>query len=59
MRSLANDYDRGAFLIERLGAERYLDPPLMAVLLTLRRQLIDEEGATTAAEMMMVDCAVE
>jgi hypothetical protein len=52
------DYARGAFLIERLGAERFLDPPLLAVLLTLRRRLMEEEGATTAAEAMMVDCAV-
>src|SRR5919197_6413342 len=28
-----SDYERGAFLLERLGAERHLDPPLMAVLL--------------------------
>src|SRR5687767_5372442 len=25
------DYDCGQFLLDRLGAERYLDPPLMAV----------------------------
>jgi len=50
--------DDGSFLIERLGAERYLDPALMAVLLALRRRLIDEHGATTAAELMMVDLAV-
>ncbi len=38
----SEDYDRGAFLIDRLGAERHLDPALMAVLLVLRRRLIDE-----------------
>ncbi len=54
----SEDYARGHFLIDRLGAERYLDPVLMAVLLSLRRRLIDEEGATTAADLMMVDCAV-
>jgi hypothetical protein len=42
----------------RLGAERHLDPPLMAVLLTLRRRLIDEYGATTAAELVLIDSAV-
>jgi hypothetical protein len=52
------DYDSGEFLLSRLGAERYLDPPLMAVLLALRRRLIEEHGATTAAEIMMVDTAV-
>jgi hypothetical protein len=52
------DYDSGEFLLSRLGAERYLDPPLMAVLIALRRRLIEEHGATTAAEVMMVDMAV-
>ena len=49
------DYDSGQFLLSRLGAQQYLDPPLMAVLLALRRRLIEEHGATTAAELMMVD----
>src|SRR5438874_2024541 len=53
-----DEYDRGAFLIDRLGAERHLDPPLIAVLLRLRRGLIDEHGATTAAELMVIDFAV-
>jgi nucleoid DNA-binding protein len=30
----------------------------MAVLLTLRRRLIDEHGATTAAELMLIDSVV-
>ena len=49
------DYDRGAFLLERLGAERHLDPLLMATLLTLRRRLIAEHGATSAAELLLID----
>ena len=49
------DLASGQFLIDRLGAERYLDPPLMAALLVLRRGLIDEHGATTAAELMLID----
>ena len=40
------------------GPQRYLDPPLMAVLLALRRRLVEEHGAETAAELMMVDMAV-
>ena len=52
------DLDTGNFLIDRLGAERHLDPAMMAMLLVLRRRLIDEHGATTAAELMMVDLAV-
>jgi len=53
-----DDFDSGAFLLERLGAERYLDPPLAAVLLGLRRRLVEEHGATTAAELMLIDSAV-
>jgi len=52
------DYDSGQFLLSRLSAQRYLDPPLMAVLLALRRRLVEEHGAETAAELMMVDMAV-
>ncbi len=52
------EYQRGAFLIEQLGAERHLAPTLMAVLLVLRRRLVDEHGATTAAELMLIDLAV-
>jgi hypothetical protein len=54
----AEDLDRGGFLLDRLGAERHLDPELMAVLLVLRRPLIDEHGATSAAELMLIDVAV-
>src|SRR5262245_66527583 len=50
--------DHGGFLLERLGAERYLDPQLMAVLLVLRRRLVDETGAHTALEYMLIDSAV-
>jgi hypothetical protein len=52
------EYDSGAFLLERLGAERYLDPKLMATLLTRRQSIIAEWGITAAAETMLVDQAV-
>jgi len=52
------EYESGAFLLERLGAERFLDPKLMATILALRRRLIAEWGVTTAAETMLVDSAV-
>jgi len=51
-------YESGQFLLERLGAERYLDPKLMATLLSLRQRVIAEWGITTAAEAMLVDLAV-
>jgi len=52
------EYQSGQFLLERLGAERHLDPKLMATLLTLRRRLVAEWGITTAAETMLVDLAI-
>jgi len=58
VRQAAEDLDCGGFLLDRLGAERYLDPDLMATLLVLRRRLIDEHQATTAAELMLIDSAV-
>ncbi|SRR5712692_313612 len=51
-------YESGQFLLERLGATRYLDPKLMVTLLSLRQRLIAEWGITTAAEAMLVDLAV-
>lgn len=52
------DYRSGRFLLERLGAERHLDPPLMATLWGLRQALLEESGAGTVAEAMVVDLAV-
>jgi hypothetical protein len=49
------DLQSGGFLIERLGGERHIDPAMMAALFVLRRQLIEEHGANTAAELMMID----
>src|SRR5713101_5619889 len=51
-------YESGGFFLERVGAERYLDPKLMATLLSLRQRLIAEWGITTAAEMMLLDLAL-
>src|SRR5437870_2516322 len=52
------EYESGQFLLERLGAERHLDPKLMATLLSLRRRLIAEWEITTATETMLVDLAI-
>jgi hypothetical protein len=54
----ADDIESGQFLIDRLGAERYLDPELAAALLVLRRSLIDEYGAESAADIMLIDVSV-
>jgi hypothetical protein len=52
------EYESGRFLLERLGAERHLDPKLMATLLHLRQALIAECGITTVTETILVDLTV-
>jgi hypothetical protein len=52
------NYQSGRFLIEQLGAERYLDPAMMATIWHLRQQLLEEFDARTSAEAMMVDLAI-
>ena len=47
------------FLIDRLRAERFLDPDMMATLLVLRRRLIDEYGTESAADLTLIDVAVQ
>ena len=49
------DFAFGQILIDRLGAERHVDPTLTAVLVVLGQRLIDEHDATTAADMMIVE----
>jgi hypothetical protein len=51
-------YESGAFLLEQLGAQRHLEPKLMATILALRQRLIDEWAITTAAETMLMDLAL-
>jgi len=53
-----DDYHAGRFLIERLGAERLLDPALIATLLGLRQGLLGGLDRPTAADRMLVDCAL-
>ncbi len=58
VKKAADDLETGGFLIQQLGSQRYLDPELMAALLVLRRRLIDEYGAESAADLMLIDVAV-
>jgi hypothetical protein len=51
-------YKSGAFIIKRLGAERFLDPETMAVLLQLHQDLILQYGASSPAATMLIDLAV-
>src|SRR5262249_46195875 len=43
----------GHFLVSRLGAERHLDPELMAALIVLRRRLIVEYHVTGATDLLL------
>jgi hypothetical protein len=51
-------YQSGRFLLERLGAERFLDPHLVATLWQLRQGLIEEYGTASLAMTMVIDVAV-
>src|SRR5207253_475562 len=51
-------YERGEFLLDVLGGSAHVDPTQAAVLFMLRRRLIDELGAASAAELMLIDMAV-
>jgi hypothetical protein len=52
------DYDRGRFLIRRLGAERHLDLGMVATLTQLRQELLHGIENPTAADKMLADTAV-
>ena len=52
------DYASGQFLIQRLGADRQLDLPLVATLTMLRRELLDGIENPSAGDKMMADGAV-
>jgi hypothetical protein len=52
------DQDSGHFLIKRLGAERFLEPELMATLAQLLKDLLAGIEQPTTADRMMADSAV-
>jgi len=51
-------YQSGRFLLEQLGAERFLEPELMATLVQLRRDLLTNIAKPTAADTMSADIAI-
>ena len=53
-----DEIGNGRFIVGCLGAERYLDPETVAILVTLRQNLLAEASDVTAAEVMMIDAAV-
>jgi hypothetical protein len=52
------DYRSGRALMDQLGADRLLDAPTAAMLLAIRRGLIEETNATSASELVLIDMAV-
>ena len=52
------DYPNGQFLLERMGAKRYLDPELMAVLMHLRQQLLFDIDQPSMIDHMHADSAI-
>jgi hypothetical protein len=54
----SDDYRTGRFLMEELGARRFLDPAQVAVLSHLRARLAEQHDPEDAAQMMLIDVAV-
>ena len=52
------DYSSGQFLIQRLGADRQLDLPLVATLTQLRHELLVGIDNPTIADHMLADSAI-
>ena len=53
-----DDYRSGRSLMTHLGAARLVDPATTGMLLAVRRGLIEETGATTMSELVLIDIAV-
>lgn len=53
-----DEIGNGRFIVRCLGAERYLDRETVAVLVTLRQNLVSELLHATAGEVMMIDAAI-
>ncbi len=52
------NYSSGQFLMQRIGADRQLDLPLVATLTQLRQSLIAEIPSPTASDLMLADSAI-
>jgi hypothetical protein len=53
-----DDYRSGRSLMDHLGADRLIDPPLTGMLLAIRRGLIEEIHAASMADYVLIDMAV-
>jgi hypothetical protein len=48
-----DDYRSGRSLMDHLGADRLIDPPLTGMLLAIRRGLIEEMNAVVNASLIL------
>ena len=53
-----DDYRSGRSLMDHIGADRLIDPALTGMLLAIRRGLIEEAGAVSMSDYLLVDMAV-
>jgi hypothetical protein len=58
LEKVGDSLGNGRFLVQQLGAERYLDPAMVAALITLRQNLLADLKRPTAADIMIIDSAV-
>ena len=56
--SIEDDYVSGQFLIETLGAQRYVEPRIAMTILMLRRKMIEDMQLETTTQFMMLDAAL-
>ena len=56
--SIEDDYVSGQFLIETLGAQRYVEPRIAMTILMLRRRMIEDMQLKTISEFMLMDAAL-
>ncbi len=52
------DYLSGQFLIDNLGADRYVEPKIAMTILMLRQKMIQDMQLDSAAEYMLMDTAL-
>jgi len=55
---IEDDYFSGQFLIETLGAQRYVEPRIAMTILMLRRKMMEDMQLETATELMLMDAAL-
>ena len=56
--SIEDDYVSGQFLIETLGAQRYVEPRIAMTILMMRRRMIEDMQLKTISEFMLMDAAL-